>query len=479
MSRRGHNRMPAGREAFSTPMVMQDQPASVPFSRLRSGRWLVNALIVVFLFTVSYAINESNIVATERHPDETRWLNRAYYIEDFADPYGKTWQDYYLTRGQPPGGSYLIGLGLLVQGQPLDSNGVWDFHYGDDWNENTGAVPDRDVLLAGRRTNAVVGALVVVVTFIAANMLTNRIGGLFAGLFLAYHPLHIKLSTQALSDELLALTLAVTFVASFKFARQPSFGWALLMGVSLGIGGATKLAPLALSFVLAGFGVIWLLWRHRRFGREALRWPASRQGIFLLLQPVISGFIFVAMYPYLWVAPIRRSLELLDFRRTEMASQARIWPWAQVDNPKDAFMRYGEQLHDAASSTRHFQQWILDQLGYSVRNPVSFDFIIVAIGAILLLRIVLERGLWSPHAMMALVMAAEVGAVTVGLGVDFYRYYLPVLLVNSILVGVAFGMGSESIRDLYSRKWVAASSPESTAAAASWKSQEIGPERAS
>ncbi len=447
--------------------------------RSRPTRWAWNALIAVFLFAVSLAINVAHIEQTEMHPDETRWLNRAYYIEDVSDPYGETWQDYYLTRGQPPGGSYLMGLGLLVQGQPLDENGVWDFHYGTDWNRAAGAVPDNDVLMAGRRTNAVVGALVVVLTFAVASMLTNRVGGVFAGLFLAYHPLQIRLSTQALSDELLALTLAIALVAAFKFARKPGYGWALVMGVSLGVGGATKLAPLALSFVLAAFGVLWLAWQVRQHGKKALRWPASRRGVLLLVQPVISGFVFVAMYPYLWVAPVRRSLELLEFRRTEMASQARIWPWTQVNNPKDAFARYGEQLHDAASTTKHLHQWIDRNVGIPIGGPIGFDFMVVIVGGIVLTRMVIQRGLWSPHAMMALLMAAEVGAVTVGLGVDFYRYYLPVLLVNSVLVGVAFGTVSNRIRDFVGRRNATERQHATASAPARWASAAIPREGAS
>lgn len=479
MARIARARRHPDRSVITNPRTLSGRNSAGVPARSRSARWAWNLLLAAFLFAVSFSINSAHLEGTELHPDETRWLNRAYYIQDFGDPYGETWQDYYLTRGQPPGGSYLMGIGLLLQGQPVDANGVWDFHYGSDWNRTAGAVPDDDVLLAGRRTNAVVGALVVVLAFAVANLLTNRLGGVFAGLFLAYHPLHITLSTQALSDELLALSLAMTFVAAFKFASKPAFGWALVMGVSLGIGGATKLAPLALSFVLAAFGLIWLVSQARRHGRQALRWPASRKGILLIVQPVISGFVFVAMYPYLWVAPIRRSLELLDFRRTEMASQARIWPWAQVNNPKDAFMRYGEQLHDAASTTKHVQQWIDRNLGVPIPSPVGLDFVVVIIGGIVLLRMVIERGLWSPHALVALLMAAEVGAVTVGLGVDFYRYYLPVLLVNSVLAGVAAGAIATRIRALFANRHAPASRRATAPGTAQWSAPGVRRESAS
>ncbi|HYJ12373.1 MAG TPA: phospholipid carrier-dependent glycosyltransferase [Thermomicrobiales bacterium] len=410
-------------------------------SRSHGNRWLNRGFtlaVAVVLFAISLGINLANIEATELHPDETRWINRAYYIREFSEPFGMYWQDYYITRGQPPGGSYLMGLGLWLQGQPLDSNGVWDFHFSTEWNEMAGAVPEHDVLMAGRRTNAVVGALVVVLAFIAATQLTNRFGGILAGLFLAYHPLHITLSTQALSDELLALSLGVAFVAAFRYGQSRHPAWAIVLGIALGVGGATKLAPLALAFVLAGYGAVWLALTVKR-NRRRVSWADARYGMLLLIQPAIAGFVFVAMYPFLWPNPVSRSLDLLDFRRQEMASQARIWPWAKVETPKDAFMRYGEQLDGTYSTTKHLQQSLLERIGIDIANPVGLDFIAVAIGAILLGRMVIRTGLWSPQSLMALLMAAEIGAVTVGLGVDFYRYYLPILLVNSILVGVAFG----------------------------------------
>ncbi len=463
----------------TNPRTVVGRHSTSSGSRSRYFQWGINVLLVASIFAISFAINADHVRSTELHPDETRWLNRANYLQDFQDPYGKTWQDYYISRGQPPGGSYLLGLGLLLQGEEPTQLAVWDFNYGSEWNTLAGAIPERDVLIAGRNTNAVLGALVVVLIFMLASMLTNRIGGIFAALFLAYHPLQITLSTQALSDELLAFALAVTFVAAFRFAKRPSFGWALLMGVALGLGGATKLAPLALSFVLAGFGVLWLAWQWRQHGRAALRWPASRRGLLLFVQPVISGLTFVAMYPFLWVDPIGRSLDLLEFRTSEMASQARVFPWAKVDNPREAFMRYGEQLHDAASTTKHLQRWMNDRLGFSIDNPVSLDFIVVAIGAILLLRIVINHGLWSPHAMVALLMAAEVAAVTVGLGVDFYRYYLPVLLVNSVLVGVAFGEAASGIRHMFARNRTPSAHHLPAGSSARWETSRIPRESAS
>jgi hypothetical protein len=114
-------------------------------------------------------------------------------------------------------------------------------------------------------------------------------------------------------------------------------------------------------------------------------------------------------------------------------------------------MRYGEQLDGWYSTTKHVQETVAGVIGRSIANPPGFDFIPVIIGGLLLVRIVVQRGWWSPHAVVALLMAAEIGAVTVGLGVDFYRYYLPILLVNSVLVGIAFGEAARVVRERWLR----------------------------
>jgi len=83
-----------------------------------------DALIALALVALAAWLNLSDLRLTPFHPDETRWLNRTHYLHDLADPFGPTWTDGYLTRGQPPLGSYLMGLGLLAQGRDLTTNGV-------------------------------------------------------------------------------------------------------------------------------------------------------------------------------------------------------------------------------------------------------------------------------------------------------------------------------------------------------------------
>ena len=89
-----------------------------------------DALIALVLVTLAAWQHLSDLRLTPFHPDETRWLDRAHYLRDLADPFGPTWANGYLTRGQPPLGSYRMGLGLLAEGRDLATNGVRHFRHG-------------------------------------------------------------------------------------------------------------------------------------------------------------------------------------------------------------------------------------------------------------------------------------------------------------------------------------------------------------
>ncbi|HVL24000.1 MAG TPA: phospholipid carrier-dependent glycosyltransferase [Thermomicrobiales bacterium] len=393
-------------------------------------RLLPDVLLVLLLFAISFGQNMIGVHETAFHPDESRWLNRAYYIRDLADPFGSTWQDYVTTVGQPPLGSYVMGVGLAVQGRPLDATGVWDFAYGTDWNAQAGASPSAADLTAGRQTNALIGALVVAVVYVLGRLLTNRAGGLLGGLFLAFHPLHITLSSQALSDETFVLVLALSFLAAWFFAKRPTWGRAILLGILLGLGGAAKLSPLLLSLPLAGFGVLRLIVDRDRAARD--------YAIKLLLQPVIAFATFVAVYPFLWPDPIRRTWELFQFRATEMQGQATAWPEVAVTSPLDAVGRFGARLTEIDSTTKRLVQVLYDVIGIE-RTATGIDFIPAIAGLILLLFWVIKYGFWTPTALVTLLMGAEVGAMAVGMGTDFYRYHLPIVVIMAIWIAVATG----------------------------------------
>jgi 4-amino-4-deoxy-L-arabinose transferase-like glycosyltransferase len=389
--------------------------------------WLIAGL----LFLVALWQNLTDVGWTPFHPDETRWLNRAHYVRDLFDPFGSTWDDGYLTRGQPPMGSYLTGLGLLVQGRDLETNGVWDFKYGEEWNRAQGNMSDPADLEAGRRTNAVVGALAIVVLYALVTRLTNRVGGLVAALFLAAHPLMIYLSSQAVSDALMALFVLLSALAAVRLADRPSWPRAILLGVLLGLGGATKLSPILISVPLAGLGAAVLAGSHW----SRLSAPLGRM---LLTLPLIAFATFVVVYPYLWPDPVGRSLNLIEFRADEMAAQARNWPDVAVESRTDAFRRVGVTLGERFSTSSRLVEKLANGLGREWR-PSGIDLLFAIVGGQILLALAVRHGLASRWTLAGVVLGTQAALIVAGMRSDWARYHLPILMVTATCVGVLAG----------------------------------------
>lgn len=400
-------------------------------------------VLPILLFILSLALNLSHVETTEFHPDETRWMNRAHYFSDLRDPFGLTWEDQYITRGQPPLGSYLMGLGLVLQGRDTDTNNVWDFSYGTSWNEMNGAMPSEADLEAGRRTNAVVGAVTVVVVFFFVNAIGGLLAAGAAGLLMALHPLQIWLSSQALSDPLFVMLVALALLTAVKLTRQPTRVNAVLLGVLLGLGGATKLSPLLLAFTLAGYGIALLVLAH--YGRVDTR-KAQSLGPLLMLQPAIAIGTFILSYPYLWPAPLERSWNLFELRAQEMTGQSLSWPGVSVDNPIEALGRVYQRLTWQFSTTGN----ILETIVGWFRSPVDiwgFDLVFAIIGIVALARLIFVRGLTSGAALAGFLLAGQVGVIVVGMQVDFYRYHLPIVLAVSILFGLSVSLIWHALSD--------------------------------
>ena len=450
----GRGRAGWRRARQSGTLTLQRGGSGAARTATRSGlRFRLDVLLPILLFLFSFGQNMADVNGTVFHPDESRWLNRAHFLTDLRDPFGPTWQDQYLARAQPPLGSYLMGLGLLVQGRDTETTAVWDFSYGVEWNELVGAMPSQADLDAGRRTNALVGALVVLVVYFIGRALTNRAGATFGALFLALHPLHIWLASQALSDQLLNLLLALATLACIRFAQQPTWRRVLVLGTLLGLGGAAKLSPMLLSLPLAGFGVF-LLVRSLGFLRPKAPRLDRAMGVKLLALPPIAFAVFVVTYPYLWTQPIQHTLNLFELRTQEMAGQARAWPDVAVDSRTDAFGRIGERLTEQFSTTGRLLNLAAESVGITWL-PSGVDFILVAAGAVLFVGLVVRSGLRSPAGLAGLLLASQAGAIIVGLRADFYRYHLPIVLIMSICVTLTFGALSMVLARVEAWRWLA------------------------
>jgi hypothetical protein len=128
-----------------------------------------------------------------------------------------------------------------------------------------------------------------------------------------------------------------------------------------------------------------------------------------------------------------------------MDGQSSAWPIAGVENPLAALARTGRRFNADYSTSLRIQQWVEDTATISFHH-VSIDVVLILAGTVVLLGVVVRRGLFSPHALAAMTMAAACGTVIVGMGVDFYRYFLPLLVVASVCVGVGIGGAFEALQ---------------------------------
>jgi hypothetical protein len=417
--------------------------------------------IIVALIAISLTQNLAHIDTTPFHGDETRWLNRSRYVREVFAPRGLTWSDHFLTQGQPPGGSYLMGVGLLAQGRPLEPNAIWDFAYDDLWNIRHGNMPAQADLTAGRRTNAVVGAIAVGLVYLLGRQVTNRLGGAVAALALTLHPLMIQLSSQALADVFLVLVLALTALAACWLADRPTWPRALLLGALLGLGGLIKLSPLLLAIPLAGIGVLLLI-------RPRLPWPglrgtpdpmAMRLGERLLPLPVIAFTTFVAGYPYLWPDPIDRTYRLFAYRTREMALQQGYSPKLAIGSEAEVFERIRNMLSEEYSVTGR----LVDAAPLLVGMPLTLDLLLAVGGIGVLLWLIRRHGPASPQALAGVVLLGQAALIVAGLRVDFARYYLPLVFVGAMAIGVLAGFAGTAVGKLVHGVHL----PEATSQAAS------------
>jgi hypothetical protein len=453
-----------------TPASAPPLPAPDDRARKLAGigptsRPAVVVAVAVAIFAISLWQNLAHLDSSQFHPDESRWINRAHYLDDLLSPRSSVWEDRYLTRGQPPLGSYLIGLGLLIQGRDLETNGPWDFHYGNEttitWNVVKGNMPDGDDLVAARRLNAVVGALSCLVVFAIVTRLSNVMGGAAAGLFLAFHPLQVYLASIAVSDALFTLLVALAALTALNLARAPSWPRAILLGVVLGLGAATKLSPLGVAACLAALGAVILadaivrrlplvgrVWRA--VSRVAAE-PDRGLGWMLVSLPATAFATFVAVYPYLWPDPIGRTRLLLDFRRHEMDNQARIWPQTAITSRPEALQRTWHTLEDIYGTTGRAFEFVGSGLGRQWDGKGT-DVPLAMLGLAVFVWYAWRRGLVSPHAITLALLGAQSAIILYGLRVDFNRYYLPLAFVCAAGVGMLAGQLGAWIAPLLSRQ---------------------------
>lgn len=400
-------------------------------------------LIALAIFAVGLWHNLAYVDTTAFHRDEARWVGRAYFFNELWHPGDETWEDGYLTRGQPPLGSVVMGLGLTLQGRDTTTTRdrqLYDFNHAQSWNRLYGRIPAQADIDAGRRTNAVVGALLGMVVFWIGRRLINRVAGVAGALLLIVHPLHVYLSSLAGSDALLALLVALAALVAIHLAERPSWPTSTLLGILLGLGASTKLSPLLLAFLVAGAGLVLLLNGKPWQSESAEAKQAQDLGWMLLTTPLVAFATFVASYPYLWPDPFGRTKTLFTFRATEMENQGSLWDDRLVTGVPDALshvqLRIGEQL----TSSNWLADRVGDRFGFSWDVP-WLDLALGTAGLFVVMLLAIIHGVRNRYSFALVILGGQTLITIVGMEVDFERYHIPIVVALAVGFGVLVGQG--------------------------------------
>lgn len=406
------------------------------------------AIPALALFALALIHNLDWTDRTPFHRDESRWVGRAYLLDELRHPGGPTWDDSDFTRNQPPLGSYLMGLGLTLQGRDTDTtvdNLLYDFDHDFDWNVANGRQPAGEDMLAGRRTNAVVGALLAVTVLLIGWRLAGVVGGAVAGVVFTYNPLATNMASWAGADALLTLTIALAALTAIRLFERPGWGKVIVLGVLLGLGAATKLSPLFVA-ALAGAAGGGLLIAGRPWERGQAGGRQQALGWMLLTVPFTAFATFVATYPYLWSDPIERFRAMLDYREDEMVNQGDIpamgtpgWTSIAVDGGlPDAISRTRFWLGEARTTGGELGDWLNGRLGWHL-DLSWLDLTLGVTGIGIMLMLILLGGPLSRAGGALLILLGQTAVIWVGMRADFDRYQLPILA--AMMAGVAVSAG--------------------------------------
>jgi hypothetical protein len=195
-------------------------------------------------------------------PDETRWVKVALGLLEDPDPRWFQW---------PTLHAYLLAAVYWVWGKFR----VW---HGDfpTWhaflNEDQGVYP-ADLVLLGRIVSALIGALVVPLTFKLGEKLGPRGTGWLAAFFMAVSFGPVRDAHWALIEALLLLGIVLTLILVLRALEKPTLGRFALAGLAAGLtasakySGATLAMPIVVAAVLArrdeGKSVLGSLWDPR------------------------------------------------------------------------------------------------------------------------------------------------------------------------------------------------------------------------
>jgi hypothetical protein len=399
----------------------------------------------------SFAVPFNNV-------DESRAIARSrYFWTTFVqhDISGADWQPNYQVLTHPPLARYLLGLGLALQGwSPHQINRYHDEGLTTwmvdasffqvpvdevqfvDWTDATedaaqaSGWPTPELLNAARRVSLVFALGALLSMYLVGRELGGRIVGTVALLVAMVNPLLATVWTAAIQEGPLAAFSLLSLWLVMRSVSRPAGGWSGIAGwIAIGIAiGLSVSAKLTATLGAAGIALFALV-QQSAPTVPSLR---ARRISAWLLSLATAFLVFVLVNPLLYPDAIGRAAMLYQFRAHEMGMQQSYWPDQTMPGDIGARARL-----IVTNVFERYPSWpSLADL------PLDGLFVVTGLGLVLIRSFgeIIVRRMPGPFILWLCWGGAIYAGTTLGMGMDWWQYYVPLVTVNVLVQ--AFVVGS-------------------------------------
>lgn len=444
--------------------------------------------LALLVFVASFGVFYERAARVGYNTDEGQaiWPSQYFqYVFLEGKVSGPVWEPNYWTLTQVPVYRYIIGASLWLSGTPfmeLDLDHRRDEVSGPDRAKYLDSATYRDEsrlaeqrrvprpspeqLWAGRVPMVLLGAGTVAMLFLVAAELGGWLAGLVTAATFTAAPFVLTLMPRAHTEAPFLFFLALGLWLSLRASRSslvppPARGLPLLAGLAVGLSAGSKLTGVLALAALGGFAAgalalaLLVRWRPALAQQIGPRIVLERAWRWSALATVVGLAVFLLVNPLLWPDPVGRTRMMLEFRQQEMFGQRTLNEELAV--PEGIMTRLGVLLYKSALD----EPWAARRLG------VPLEGVLMAVGAgVLAARVFRARqagGLVGPEAMFGTWLLVLVAGTAPNLGIDWDRYYLPIVAVGLVCTGVGAAWLVDGAWRLTSRR--RAQSPRATSAA--------------
>ena len=325
------------------------RPTQQPTLKRPFIRDIAPPLELVAIACVLFAMFYPRIQNAEFHGDESLWIATSYYFEAFVSARldSPVWNESYETLTQPPVGRYVVGLGRSLGGYGIrDLNRPWNFNLSDEENVARGHKPSPGLLWWSRFPMCLLAIICCLIAFYLVKDPFGRLAGYLTIGFFALNPYFSDTMLRAMGEAPVLAATMVAMLAGDRAVRRlqvassrnqavgrrfvPVMIWLVIMGLFIGIAAATKLN--GASSLVAGVGLCLVIPFVQSSAMSSLQLlSVSTFAVVALI--LAAAFTFVALNPYLYRHPVRRTEQMVQQRISEMDRQQAAMPSARIDGP--------------------------------------------------------------------------------------------------------------------------------------------------